>query len=60
MAEPVDTEVPTPSPRGAVAHAERVQRDRVGRSMAGHERVVNERQRATVKSTPNSELWSTG
>ena len=47
------------SHRGAVAHAERVHSDRVGPFIADHERVANERQRATVKSIPNSELWRT-
>ena len=43
--------VPTPSHRGAVAHAERVHRDRAGRGMAGHERVANEREHSTAKVT---------
>ena len=43
----------------SVAHAERVHSDRVGPFIADHERVANERQRATVKSIPNSELWRT-
>ena len=47
------------SHRGAVAHAERVHSYRVGPFIADHERVANERQRATVKSIPNSELWRT-
>ena len=44
------------SHRGAVAHAERVHSYQVGPFIADHERVANERQRATVKSIPNSEL----
>ena len=53
---------PTPSHRGVVAHAERVHSDRVGPFIAGHERVANERQRATVKSTPElrTVAYSTG
>ena len=51
--------VPTPSHRGAVVHVERVQRDRVGPFIAGHERVANEGEYSTVKSIPNSALWRT-
>ena len=42
-----------------VAHAERVQRDRVGPFIAGHERVANEGEHSTAKRSPNTELWRT-
>ena len=55
-----------PSARGSeprrcepVAHAERVQRDRVGPFIAGHERVANEGEHSTAKRIPNTELWRT-
>ena len=52
--------VPTPSHRGAIAHAERVHSDRVEPFIAGHEQVANEGEHSTVKNIPNSELWRTG
>ena len=57
MAELVDTvDAETHIHRGAIAHAGHIHSDRVGRSMAGHERVVNERHSPACCSEKHPEL----